>query len=217
MKSTIKTSRTAGALEKYFRALNNHYFNGELPEVIITLKATPSAYGHFSCGKVWQAGDTAQHEINISTYYLNRPIEDVVATLLHEMVHLFCSVNGIKDTSNNGLYHNQRFKEAAESHGLMIEKAPKTYGWTITTPSLELLDFIEQQGWNDFQMAEGGFIHIGRGPVGGTAAGGTTVKPPKKPSNSRKYVCPKCGTIIRATREVNVICGDCNVKFEQAE
>ena len=31
-----------------------------------------------------------------------------------------------------------------------------------------------------------------------------------------KYVCPKCGAIIRATKQVNVICGDCNVPFEQA-
>lgn len=38
MKSTIKTSRAAGQLEKMFRELNKHYYNGELPEPIITLK-----------------------------------------------------------------------------------------------------------------------------------------------------------------------------------
>ncbi len=32
----------------------------------------------------------------------SRPIESVLATLLHEMVHLYCMINGIKDTSNNG-------------------------------------------------------------------------------------------------------------------
>ena len=29
MKSTVKTSRTAGQLEKMFRELNKHYYNGE--------------------------------------------------------------------------------------------------------------------------------------------------------------------------------------------
>lgn len=29
-----------------------------------------------------------------------------------------------------------------------------------------------------------------------------------------KYVCPKCGAIIRATRLVNVVCGDCDAAFE---
>lgn len=32
---------------------------------------------------------------------------------------------------------------------------------------------------------------------------------------SRKYVCPVCGCIIRATKEVHVICGDCSVEFEE--
>lgn len=44
MKQTVKTSRTAGQLEKMFRELNTHYFNGELPEPIISLKKTPGAY-----------------------------------------------------------------------------------------------------------------------------------------------------------------------------
>ena len=46
MKETIKTSRTAGYLEKIFRALNAKYFNGELEEPIITIQSTPRAYGH---------------------------------------------------------------------------------------------------------------------------------------------------------------------------
>ena len=32
MKQTVKTSRAAGQLEKMFRELNKHYYNGELPE-----------------------------------------------------------------------------------------------------------------------------------------------------------------------------------------
>lgn len=87
MKQTVKTSRVAGQLEKMFRLLNNHFFNGELPEVVISLKKTVGAYGHFTCGKVWQAGDERRYEINISSATLNRPIEETCATLLHEMCH----------------------------------------------------------------------------------------------------------------------------------
>ena len=42
MKQTVKTSRAAGQLEKMFRVLNQHYFEGKLPEPIISLKKTPS-------------------------------------------------------------------------------------------------------------------------------------------------------------------------------
>lgn len=44
MKQTVKTSCAAGQLEKMFRELNKHYFAGKLPEPIISLKKTPSAY-----------------------------------------------------------------------------------------------------------------------------------------------------------------------------
>jgi len=53
-------------------------------------------------------------------------------------------------------------------------------------------------------------IHASRLPEGNGKGkkGGS-----KSKNRSIKYVCPECGTIIRATREVNVICGDCGVSF----
>lgn len=45
MKETVKTSRTAGYLEKIFRALNAKYFDNQLEEPIITIQSTPKAYG----------------------------------------------------------------------------------------------------------------------------------------------------------------------------
>ncbi len=50
---------------------------------------------------------------------------------------------------------------------------------------------------------------------GGTQTGGST-EPPKR-SSTRKYVCPCCKQSIRATKEVNIICGDCMEKMEVAE
>lgn len=86
-----------------------------------------------------------RYEINISTATLDRPIEETTATLCHECAHLYALTHGIKDTSGAGnSYHNKRFKAIAEAHGLVIDHHAK-YGWTITSPSLELLDFIEAQ------------------------------------------------------------------------
>ena len=146
MKQTVKTSRAAGQLEKMFRELNKHYFEGKLPEPIISLKKTPSAYGHITCSKVWQAGGENKYEINISSATLDRPIDETTATLLHEMVHEHNLETQIKDTSNNGDYHNKRFKEQAEAHGLVVQCHNK-YDWTITSPSEDLLNFIDFMGW----------------------------------------------------------------------
>lgn len=115
MKETIKTSRTAGYLEKIFRAVNTKYFGGQLEEPIITIQSTPKAYGHVTAAKAWQRGETTRHELNIGAGTLDRPIENVVATLLHECVHLWNLQNGIQDCSRGGQYHNKRFKAMAEN------------------------------------------------------------------------------------------------------
>ena len=216
MKKTVKTSRVAGQLEKMYRLLNARFFNGELPEVVISLKKTVGAYGHFTCSKVWQAGDERRYEINISSATLSRPIEETCATLLHEMCHCLAAEKGIKDTSGSGnFYHNRKYKEIAESHGLCVEKHPK-YGWTITSPGLPLLDFIEEQGWQDLQMCEAVSLWdvIGTLPKG---AGNGTATKTKKPSSTRKYICPCCHQSVRATKAVNILCGDCMEKMEPAE
>lgn len=56
-------------------------------------------------------------------------------------------------------------------------------------------------------------INASRQPVEGTTKGGSK----KSKNRSIKHVCPCCGTIIRATREVNVICRDCGEPFKRAE
>ena len=76
MKDTIKTSRTAGYLEKIFRALNADWFGGELEEPIITIQSTPRAYGHVTVAKIWQRKGEQRHELNIGAETLERPIEN---------------------------------------------------------------------------------------------------------------------------------------------
>ena len=110
MKETIKTSRTAGYLEKIFRALNNDWFGGELEEPIITIQSTPRAYGHVTMSKIWKSkGDERRHELNIGAETLERPIENVVATMMHEAVHLYNLAHGVQDCSRGEHLSQQAF------------------------------------------------------------------------------------------------------------
>lgn len=154
MKKTVKTSRSAGYLEKIFRALNADSFNGEVEEPIITIQTTPGAYGHVTVHKTWRRGEDWRHELNIAADWLDRPIENVVATMIHEMVHLLNIQRGIQDCSRGGSYHNRKFAEEAEKHMIHVEKHDK-YGWTITSPTDELLEYILRQGWEEFEMSRG--------------------------------------------------------------
>jgi len=218
MKRTVKTSRSAGYLEKIFRTINADSFGGEIEEPIITIQTTPGAYGHVTVGKTWKRGEETRHELNIAADWLDRPIENVVATMIHEMVHLLNIQRGVQDCSRGGSYHNRKFKDEAEKHMLKISKDER-YGWTITEPTDELLEYILQQGWEDLEMARGLHFGVG-GSSGGKAAGGSGGVPggvqKPKGSNSRKYVCPCCGAIVRTTRDLEIICKPCMVEFELA-
>ncbi len=216
MKETVKTSRTAGYLEKMFRALNRDFFGGELEEPIITIQSTPRAYGHVTVAKTWRRKNDWRHELNIGAETLERPIENVAATMLHEMVHLYNLAHGVQDCSRGGVYHNKKFKAEAERRGLVIEHDER-YGWTKTSPSDELLEYILEQGWTEISMNRG----LGWTPPASTggkagAGGGTDDgQRPKAKSSTRKYICPCCGQSVRATKVVNIICGNCNEQMEQ--
>ena len=214
MKQLTSYNRVAGYLNKLFDLLNQRFFENELSRPTITIQSTPRAYGHFSMrDDTWVSVTGSSNEINIGAGTLARPIENVCATLLHEMVHYYCHVNGIKDTSRGNTYHNKRFKEVAESHGLTVSHHEK-YGWTVTKPTEELIDYIINKGWKDIMMNRASFPFSISGDRKGKSTGEDGTETTKPKSNSRKYVCPKCKTIIRATRAVNVVCGDCDIPFE---
>lgn len=216
MKELTKISRVAGYLEKIYRFANADFFGNELGTVVITLKATPDAYGHISVGERWSVNEEGKRELNISTSYLSRDIVEVVATLLHEMVHEYCLIHEIKDTSRGGTYHNKRFKEIAEEKaGLQIEY-DKRIGWSVTKPTEAVIDFCIRHDLTDIQMCDhSGF---GRGIFGGGSSptGGTpgTAGKVKKPSSTRKYECPCCGCSVRATKTVHIMCMDCQEEMQ---
>ena len=212
MKKLTNYQRTANYLVKIFRAVNAHYFGGELEMPTITIQSTVGAYGHISTSRVWSDGEKTSYELNIGADYLSRPIENVVATLIHEASHEYALLHGIKDTSNRGVYHNKRFKAIAEGKGkLVIDRHPK-YGWTVTSPSEDTINFCVEYGFEDILISRNTFIGFS-GAVGGQSGDDGKAKRPKKPTSTRKYICPCCGNSFRATKDLNVVCMDCNEQF----
>lgn len=185
-------SETINMLEQAFDLLNQSFFESALSKSVITIQSTPKSYGHFSCNKVWNVSDERAHEINLGAETLNRSIEQVIATLVHEMVHQYCSEQGINDTSRGNTYHNKKFKEEAEKRGLIIEYADKI-GWSVTNPAKSLKEFISENAI---------FQQIALCRV-------SPCKAEKKKSSTRKYTCPICNQQVRATKDVSLVCGLC--------
>ena len=214
MKALTNVQRATQYMNRIFKAINEEYFNGELETPTITIQSTVAAYGHISVDKVWKTEDGREtYELNIAAEYLSRPIENVVATMIHEASHLYNLMHGIQDCKNN-YYHNKKFKKVAEEMGhLQIDQDPR-YGWTITSPTEDTLNFIIEYGFEDIQIHRE--TPIAFKGIGGTAGNGgtptpTTAKP--KGSHSIKWICPVCGNIARTTKVMNLVCGDCMEKM----
>ena len=151
------------------------------------------------------------HEINLGAGTISRSIEFVVATLLHEMVHYYNYINGVQDCSRGNTYHNKRFKAAAEARGLIVEHSDK-YGWSHTSPGDSLLQFCLDNDLSDILINRNEFSGF-QTPGTGTHSGGIQVITPKKPSSTRKYLCPCCGNSVRATKVVRIGCLDCGAQM----
>lgn len=189
-----------GELENLFSIINQKYFNNELQKPVITISpdTTKGAYGWCTSWKAWKNGeDEGYYEINMCAEHLNRFFEDIAETMLHEMIHLLNMQNEVKDTSRAGTYHNKSFKESAELHGLVVEKTEK-YGWAKTYLSEESKAFFKDLNKKSFNLYREKVMK----------------EKSKAKSSTRKYVCPECGIIIRATKDVSVICSNCSSLFE---
>lgn len=212
MKEITKSSRLLGQLEKLYRMINVDLFNGELEPVTITVQSTPRAYGHIILGDAWSVKGEGSKELNIASGTLDRPIEEVIATLVHECCHLWNWQHHIQDTSNRGVYHNRLFKETAEAHGLIVTRSDR-YGWSRTAPGEVLIDYILENDIQEILMSrnEPSGIRI----AGGDKATSGTLTPitPPRPSSTRKLICPKCGQSVRATKAVNILCGNCLIRM----
>lgn len=190
----MKISEATAFLENAYIVLNNQYFGGQLPPVVITVQSSPKAYGHYTTWDAWHTDTDGYREINLGAETLNQPIENLIAVMVHEMTHHYCAVNGIKDTSRGGTYHNsQGFKRVAEGTGAVTIGYDPRIGHSPTTPTPALIAFIEEQGWKGVDLSRNTPERATRGRNNGV----------------RKYVCPDCGCSVRATKAVNIGCLDC--------
>ena len=205
-------------LESLFSRFNEHYYNNELPKPVITLSPDEKSRiyrvnGWCTIKKVWRETNSANaqgyYEINICADSLSRSPEEISATLLHEMVHLYCLENDIQDVSRGGTYHNRVFKFEAEKHGLVVHHLTGE-DYSQTSLSEEAKGFVSKLApkFSLYRLNHRLFA------FGNNSDENTTAQK----QSTRKLVCPQCGTIVRVTKpNVHIICGDCHVPFMQVK
>lgn len=210
--------RATQELYKAFHLLNRSLFNNELPEPAITIQnqgnRTRNRLGWCSPDQIWMDEEKTirKFEICICAEYLNRSVPEILNTLLHDLVHLYCSSNDIQDTSRNGTYHNKRYRLHAERFGLEVEK-DKKYGFSITR-----LQHGTEKLINTFDLDPASF-QLRRFSWGEAEEGEEGEEKEKKPKPKKNvWECPGCQKQIKTKWDkLNIICGDCMKHFVKLE
>jgi len=230
-------------LHKAFEIFNKHYFGNTLPMTAITIQSSSHlrhAMGWCTTKPVWgdRKGKVQMYEINISAEYLDLDFFETMDTLLHEMIHLFHKVHGIKDTSRNNTYHNKHFKNKALELGFEYEsnKPDPQHGWTYARLGQKAIERIAKFDIDrsKFVIARKGSAYFSQvqqlleeqgGEIGEEMLDEVDVMPARetvavmerRPS-SYKWKCPTCEQSIRSTRmKVNILCGDCMETLERVD
>ncbi len=193
--------RASIELQKIYREANKFLFQNKLPMVEITIqsKGRSDTLGWFTLDKIWTNLDKkdARHEINLVAEHLNRSLEEIVGTVIHEMVHYQNLIDKVKDCSGNQ-YHNKKFKAAAEEVYLKVEKGKR--GFAYTSLSDKLKDWVKKMKFD-----ETAFSYF-RMMIRKAAPAKTKMK---------KWEC-NC-TIIRCAVDLKAKCLTCDAPFIKEE
>lgn len=194
MKSIDNAQDYEKELTRVYNRFNKHFWNNELPEVIITFAPKKGKYGHVTSEPVWQSVHSgSKYELNISAYSIGRDPEDICETILHEQCHLYNLINDIEDTSDKGRYHNKFFKKAAQDHGLNVIR-DKHSGWSKTKLDEAAKAYVKKLNVKEFTYQR--------------------IQQKAEPSLKR-FSCPICGIpVVYALQEQFVMCEICNVRLK---
>ena len=176
---------------RFFDVFNAEFFSGRLPNCYLQFdRARADNLGHYRPG---QNVIGARHEINLNTRHLDRPLQDILTTLLHEMAHQWQDLYG---KPGRGNYHNREFTDKCVALGI-----PCTGGTRSCT--LEIRD---------------PFIAVLRANGVNAAARTVAVAQTRQRAGTSKMKLWECGCMkIRAAVSVQARCLRCGALFERRD
>lgn len=114
---TSPTLAFYSTLQIAFDHFNAQLFAGELPNCLITLRSASRVYGYHHASRFISIDGQQLDELGLHPgFFTLRPIEAVLSTLVHEMVHHWQHHFGSPTNSNA---HNKEWASKMESLGLM--------------------------------------------------------------------------------------------------
>lgn len=195
------TAETYDALDRAFNHFNKTLFEDRLPPVLFTLRASRKAYGYFWAEQFAHREDgDATHEIALNPATMDRTLEAVLSTLVHEMTHLEQQEFGKPGKKG---HHNRAWVQLMLNVGLIPSNTGEPGG---KQTGRQMTHYVEPDGAFEKSCAE--LKDTGFDLPYFTKAREAVAK--KKDTSKVKHTCPACDFKAWAKQGANLICGDCN-------
>lgn len=130
-----------------FRNCNRKYFNSELPTPKFGTFKKKNTFARFS----WRWNDKGKkcpikkQTISFTECY-DFDEKDFIDIMVHEMIHYYIAINGIKDNKDHGKEFTKMMNNLNEKYGLNIEvtKKASSFKKTENTPKYDnvILNFL---------------------------------------------------------------------------
>jgi predicted SprT family Zn-dependent metalloprotease len=214
------TAKTYADFEKAYDHFNKALFEDRLPAVLLTLVPHKSAYGYMRHEAFKTRVDpnklatmtakqmksmkkpSTTHEIALNPFtFVARTDEEIMGTLVHEMVHLWQMMFGEKKPNPLKPTHNREWADKMKSLGLMPSSTGKPGG---KETGRRMTHYI----------TPGLFTKAAKLCKVEFDFAGMMIHREKKGSRRTKYTCPGCETNAYGTAELHLICGECNQRME---
>ena len=214
------TRETYDALETAYDRLNWALFDGELPTCLFTYQRRGRTYGYFSPDRFGNRDGQETDEIALNpAHFRERTAAEVLATLGHEMAHLWQHHFGKRVKRG---YHSRQWADKMKEIGLQPTSTGEEGG---RETGYKMSHIIVPGGPFDRTASEliaGGFaiawLEIPQIRAASTQVPGADEEeePEAKSGQRVKYTCPACGLNAWAKHGARVDCHEHKVLLEPA-
>ena len=199
------TAETYAGLEKAFNHFNKVLFEEKLPPVMFTLTRKRGAHGYFWAEQFSHRDGDKTHEIALNPMTMDRTIEAVLSTLVHEMTHLEQQEYG---TPSKGGHHNMEWANMMMRVGLTPTDTGAEGG---KMTGRKVTHMIDEGGPFEFSMAD-------LMPFDLPYFTRPAEKAEKKKDLSKvKTTCPCCQSKAWCKQGMRIMCCECNEEMIQEE
>jgi hypothetical protein len=203
------TALTYTSLSLAYDFLNMELFSGALPPCLITVQRKQGSFGYFSGERFQNTANQEEitDEIALNpAHFATRTPEEVLSTLVHEMVHLWQHHFGKPPRKS---YHDKQWASKMREIGL-IPTATGEVGGKETGQKMSHLiaeDGNFKRACERLLASHPAILYSDRSLVEDTIR-------KKKLASKTKYTCPSCGLNAWAKPGAWLVCGECQAPMQ---